>query len=302
MLYILLTLILLPLDPCLIVEGPHIQARDLIPQLPAFATLDPTTVLASSPNFGVRRDLTSQTLRLWATSHSLSKFEFDPVCVYRRAALVEDFAWESELRQALSDLFGLQVQDAGIEIRDTRISPGPAGHIALQQNGLSYDTVKKQYIWHGKIEGPSGYAALRINFTMKHGQSRMVAVRNLLAGKLVEASDFESILLPWQPTESGNKEFTIEFEGRVLRRSLTKGAILHASHLMQAPLIRPGDAVELISQAGRAIIRTPAIARGKARLGDPVLIATLDGKRLLRAVAVAPGIVEIRTGAAKKEQ
>ena len=72
--------------------------------------------------------------------------------------------------------------------------------------------------------------------------------------------------------------------------------------MIEAPLIRPGDAVELISQAGSARIRTPAFARGKARIGDPLLIATLEGKRLLRAIAIAPGVVEIRATTPKKEQ
>ncbi len=302
MLYLSLSLAMLALDPCLVVEGPQIQARDLAPQLAVFATLAPATVLATAPNFGVRRDLSSQTLRLWAISHALPESEFDPVCVYRRAAIVEDFAWETEIRQALNDLFGLHLLDEEIQLREKKISPGPMGHIALQRNGLSYDTVKKQYLWHGKIDGPSGYAALRITFTMQHSQSRMVAARNLPVGKLVEASDFESILHPWHPEDSKFKETSIPISGRILRRSLTRGTILQSSHLMEAPLIRPGDTVELISQAGSASIRTPAVARGKARLGDPLLIATLEGKRLLRAIAIAPGVVEIRATTPKKEQ
>lgn len=302
MINLLLPLTLLALDPCLVVEGPQILAQDLAPHLAAFAPLAPATVLASSPNFGVRRDLSSQTLRLWAKSHDLPESDFDPICIFRRAAVVEDFDWESEIRQALDALFDLQIPEEEILIVDKRISPGPKGHVALQRNGLSYDAAKQQYLWHGKIDGPKGYAALRICFLMKHRQSRMIASRNLPVGKLVDASDFEASLLPWHPDTSNVKEPSVEFAGRILRRSLTKGTILHSIHLMEAPVIRPGDSVELISQAGRARIRIPAVARGKARIGDPLLIATLDGNKLLRAVAIGPGVVEIRSIMPKKAQ
>jgi hypothetical protein len=45
-----------------------------------------------------------------------------------------------------------------------------------------------------------------------------------------------------------------------------------------------------------------AVARGKARLGDPLLISTLEGKKLLRAIAVGPGKVEIQSGTGKKNR
>ena len=302
MLYLLFSLTMLALDPCLVVDGPQIHAGDLAPQLPVFATLAPATVLASAPNFGVRRDLSIQTLRLWANTHALKESDFDSVCIFRRAAVPEDFVWETEISQALKDLLGLQLLTEQIQIREKKISPGPKGHLALQRSGLSYIAAKKQYLWHGKIEGSSGYAAARICFTMQHSQSRLVTARNLPAGKLVEVTDLESISLPWHPEDSKVSEPSIQFEGRILRRSLTKGAILLSSHLTEAPLIRPGDPIVLISQAGSASIRTPAVARGKARLGDPLLVATLEGKRLLRAIAVAPGTVEIRATAGKKAQ
>ena len=89
MLSLLLSLTMLALEPCLVVEGPQIQAQDLAAQLAIFATLAPATALAASPNFGVRRDISSQTLRLWAMSHALPESQFDPVCIYRRAAVVE---------------------------------------------------------------------------------------------------------------------------------------------------------------------------------------------------------------------
>ena len=302
MLSLLLSLTLLVLEPCLVVDGPQIQAQDLAAQLAIFATLPPKTALATSPNFGVRREVSSQTLHLWAISHALPESQFDPVCIYRRAAVVEDFAWQTELRQALYDLFGLQLPGEEIQLREMKISPGPMGHIVLQRNGLSYDTVKKQYVWYGKIDGPSGFMAIRITFTMQHSKLRMVAARNLPIGKVIEASDFENMSFPWQPADHPVKESSIPISGQSLRRSLTKGTILQTSHLIEAPLIRSGDTVELISQAGSARIRTPAVARGKARLGDPLLIATLEGKRLLRAIAIAPGVVEIRATTPKKEQ
>ena len=47
---------------CLVIDGPQIRASDLAPRLAPFAALPPETSFALSPNHGVRRDISGQTL------------------------------------------------------------------------------------------------------------------------------------------------------------------------------------------------------------------------------------------------
>ncbi len=300
MLVLLLSLSLANELGCLVIDQPQVTAETLATRLPAFSRLPAGTVLSASPNFGMRRDLSSATLRAWAVSYGADTGSLDPICIYRKAAAEQDISWEAELREALDGLFGFKPGPAEIEILEHTVAPGPSGKLSLERNGLILDTQRQQYLWRGRLIGSGSYAAVRIRFALHRNLKRLVTARPLSAGNLLRGEDIMSIEVLWRP---GSPKTDILLEapiGKALRRSLPKGTILESFHLMEPPLIQQGDPVELFSSAGEATIRISAIALGKARLGDPILISTLEGKRLLRAIAVAPGKVEIQAGRVKK--
>lgn len=287
---------------CLIIDRPQVLAEDLATRLPEFQRLPGGTVLSASPGYGVRRDLSTATLRAWAQSYGIEAASVEPLCLYRSAANDHDIAWEAELREALNSLFGVKPGPTEIEVLEHAVAPGPPGKLSLERSGLSFDTQRQQYLWRGRLIGSGSYAAVRIRFAYHRRQTRLITALPLSAGRILSREDIGSIEEAWRP---GSRDGEILVEppvGKVLRRSLPKGTILEPMHLTEAPLIQQGDVVELSSTAGEATIRVSAVARGKARLGDPLLISTLEGKKLLRAIAVGPGKVEIQSGTGKKNR
>ena len=293
----------LAVDPgCLIIDRPQVTAEDLAKRLPEFQRLPASTVLTAAPGYSLRRDLPSSTLRAWAQNFGIETGPFEPICLYRSSASALDIAWEAELRDALDSLFGLKPGPGEIEVLEHAVAPGPPGKLSLERSALSFEAQRQHYLWRGKLIGDGSYAAVRIRFAFHRRQTRLTTARSLSAGRILTREDIDSIEEAWRP---GNSKGAILVEapvGKVLRRSLPKGTVLEPLHLTEAPLIQQGDTVELYSTAGEATIRTSAIARGKARLGDPLLVSTLEGKKLLRAIAVGPGKVEIQSGTGKKNR
>jgi flagella basal body P-ring formation protein FlgA len=287
---------------CLVIHRPQVFAEDLATRLPEFRRLPAGAALTASPVFGTRRDLSSSTLRSWVQSYGVEAGELEPLCLYRSAASVHDIAWEAELREALDSLFGLKPGPAEIEILEQTIAPGPPGKLSLERSGLSFDPQRQQYLWRGRLTGSGSYAAVRIRFAFHRRQTRLITARPLSAGRVLGREDISSVEEAWRPGGRSDEILVEPPLGKVLRRSLPKGTIIEPLHLTEATLIQQGDAVELSSTAGEATIRISGIARSKARLGDPLLISTLEGKKLLRAIAVGPGKVEIQSGTGKRNK
>jgi len=287
---------------CVIVEQPHVFARDLALRVPGFASLPPDTTLAASPVFGARRDLTENTLRQWAATHDLKLDAVDPFCIYRRPARNEDISWEAELREAFDSLFRFQPGPGEISILATQLTPGAPGKLSLERSGLSFDPVRKFYLWRGKLIGEGLHATAKIKFRLTSTERRIVAARPLAAGRALSENDFEEVLYPVRPELPRVEVLTARPSGMVLRRSLPKGTLVLNQHLKTAPLIFPGDSVELVSRSGQAVIRTQGQARNKARLGEPVVLTALETKRLIRAIAVGPGRAEIGTAKERNPQ
>ncbi|MBX9691495.1 MAG: flagellar basal body P-ring formation chaperone FlgA [Cyanobacteria bacterium] len=290
-------------DPgCIIVDHPQILAQDLARQISAFAALPSETTFGAAPAFGARRDLAAATLQQWAGAHNLAVEISNPICIFRRAARSEDIAWESELRDALFSLFQFRPAAEELSILETQLTPGAPGKLSLERSGLSFDPVRKHYVWRGKVIGEGLYASAKIRFRLSSTEQRLVTSRPIPAGRVLTAEDFAEVSVPVRPELPRKEKLETNPVGQVLRRSLPKGVLVLNQHLIDAPLIFPGDTVELLSRAGQALVRTQGQARNKARLGEPVLVSALETKRLIRAIAVGPGRVEIQTSIGKSLQ
>ena len=276
---------------CLVIDGARIRAADLASRLGPFAALPLGTSYALSPNHGVRRDISGQTLARWAGGGS-----FDPICVFRASASSQ-LDWRQELVSALKAKFALDVAVGSLVVEEHQVAPGPGGEISLPQSGLRYDEHTKTYLWRGKF----GVSALRLRFSFHQSATRLSASRPLVLGQKVGELDVSAVTVPWTPTNEGALASVGAAAGKVLRRSLPQGTFLLESHLIATPIIELGDSVEVVSQAGRASVRLPAIARGKARIGDPLLVSTLEDHRLLRVIATGPGKTEIRSLTSRRQ-
>lgn len=297
-------LFLLAADPaCIHIDGPQITARDLAAHVPQFSRLAPSTPLAPSPVFGARRELTVDTLNQWLWLHKpdVQLRASEGVCLFRQTAQAADIDWEAELREALDSLFHFQPASGELILHEHTVGTGASGKMVLERSGLSYDARSNSYLWRGRLGTETGAAAVRIRFSIERKMRRLIAAKSLPAGRLLIEGDTEWQQVPFRLDAPETQTDVLHTEGKVLRRSLPKGAPILALHLAEAPIIFPGDTVELISRAGQTAIRTQAVARNKARLGDPVIVA-MEGNKLLRAIAVAPARVEIESPNNRRKQ
>jgi flagella basal body P-ring formation protein FlgA len=302
MIPLLITLALQSIPECVLLKQPQLTAGDLAGKIESFASIPAQTVLSAAPQYGVRRDISITQLRQWASSYGIKLEASENVCVYRETVTKQDVPWQESLLEALESLFGWKPAPDEFAIVDTLVGAGPKGKLILERSGLHYDPRLQQYQWRGKLTSDSGYAVAQILFRVLKREKQVVTARPLPANKLITSADLEVTEVPFRPEQIRIDPLNAPAEGQVLRRSLPKGSVLLPMHLTQAPLIQIGDSVEIQSKAGQTTVRTAAVARSKARRGDPVLVATLEGKKLLRAIATGPGVVEIQSGPGKKTQ
>lgn len=279
---------------CLVIDNPRITAGDLGRRVVAFQSLEKDTVFAPSPLSGVRRELSASTLKQWALLHGLATSNLEPFCIYRRSIEAVEVAWESELRQALVRLYGLEPGPGELKILSTQLTRGGAGTLSLEKSDLSMDVIAKHYLWRGSLKSGGFNSTARIRFHLKWQERRLVTARALPAARALAPEDFEWADFPFRPDLPPTDQLNVPPIGKVLRRSLPRHALVLPLHLMEAPMIFPGDPVELLSRSGNTTIQLKATARGNARLGESILVAAFESKRMLRAIVVAPGRVLIQ--------
>lgn len=302
MIPLVLMLALEPVPDCVLLKQPQLTAGDFAGRIQSFAAIPAQTVLSPAPQYGIRRDISITQLRQWASGFGIELAGNDPICVFRETVTKQDVPWQESLLEALESLFGWKPAPDEYAIVETHVGTGPKGKLILERNGLHYDARLQQYQWRGKLASESGYAVAQILFRVLKREKQVVTARPLPANKLIASADLEVMEVPFRPEQNRVDPLNTPAEGQVLRRSLPKGTVLLPMHLTQAPLIQIGDSVEVQSKAGQTTVRTAAVARSRARRGDPVLVATVEGKKLLRAIATGPGVVEIQSGPGKKTQ
>jgi flagella basal body P-ring formation protein FlgA len=296
MLLLFLFLLSPPATPsCLVVDHPQIRAADLAPHIAAWAALPPDASIGASPSFGSQRILSAAQLRQFALSLGLNEPPpLKDLCVYRASASLDQLPVKTTLQEAFESLFHFTVSDNGLSVLETRLGPAPPGKLILERQGLQFQPATATYLWHGRVQRETVSGPVTIRFRLNTKSSRPVASRPLPAGHVLAAGDWLLEECPARPDLENQNSSPTTLTGKVLRRSVAKGSPITTQLLSEAPLIQPGDKVELWSSAGQARIRTEATARGKARKGELVLVRVNENQQLVRALAVEPGRVEIQ--------
>lgn len=285
---------------CLVVDHPQILAADLATRIPEFQNLPRESSIGASPWYGQQRTLSAAQLRQFATSLGYSlQTPLHDLCVYRASSELTPIEAEQAVRESLISLFHYRPGDSELEILETRAGAAPRGVTILEKSGLQYQAARSSYVWQGRIQKDLSSGPIAIRFRLKRNVLKYVTARSLAAGHLVTAADLESKEYPVRPdlnhTAQPIESSTIEqLAGRQLRRSVAKGTVLESAMLAEPPLIQQGQPVELWSTVGQTRIRTDAVAKGKARRGEPILVRVLANQQLIHAVAVDPGRVEIQ--------
>jgi len=84
-----------------------------------------------------------------------------------------------------------------------------------------------------------------------------------------------------------------ELTGMRLTRPLAAGAVILTSYVKQPPMIKRGDMVSILLDAGGIHIRTAGKALRAAARGDRLKVKNLRSNEIIQVVAESPGIVRI---------
>ena len=128
-----------------------------------------------------------------------------------------------------------------------------------------------------------------------HAAQTLVYARNVSVGEILEASDLE-----WSdeavagPDAPNQPEAVI---GKAARMPLRAGAAVAAHELIAAKVIRRDQMISVDYEADGVSLSLSAKAMGDAAVGDTVQAMNLSSKKLIEAVATAPGHAAVGPGA-----
>jgi flagellar basal body P-ring formation protein FlgA len=137
-----------------------------------------------------------------------------------------------------------------------------------------------------------GHAARHVR---RRGHAVLVYARNLSVGEIVQASD-----LQWSdeavagPDAPGEAERVI---GMAARLPLREGAPVAEHELVAAKVIRRDQMISVDYEDGGVSLSLSAKAMADGAVGDVIQVMNLTSKKMLQAVATAPGHAAIGPGA-----
>lgn len=81
--------------------------------------------------------------------------------------------------------------------------------------------------------------------------------------------------------------------GQQMKYPVPTGAVLNQKHVKPEKIIRRGDLITLVAQAGAMSVRMSGTALSDASLGQRVRVKNSSSKRVVEGVVDAPGIVRV---------
>ncbi len=137
---------------------------------------------------------------------------------------------------------------------------------------IEYDTRRRFQV---KVLGR--YQAETIHF---------VAKRDLLTGDVLGATDYETIA---EPGCSRGADGPAPPEGSIMRRDVSKGAVIESAMLKAPPVIEQGGVVRVVASAGGASVSIEAIAEKPGRHGESVFVRNRESGKRIRVLLTGKG-------------
>lgn len=280
---------------CVAVAGESVHASDIAARLPAFAGLDPDTVLLAAPVAGGRRVLTPADIaRLMARAGiaaSVGAAPGGPVCLVREAHLLTGEEILASMRNALP-------ADAEVELVEFSRYGVPRGSMHFDRNGITAAPrsalVHQPALWRGVIKSERGRTTpIWARVRLFQNAEVLVVKRDLAPGAVIEPQDLalERQRIPGLAGHRG--EQAGQFEGRTPRRLIRSGERITLALTVPAPEVRLGQQVQVEVRQGGVRLALAARAESAGRTGGRVwLRASSNGKRFPARVT-GPGQVEI---------
>jgi flagella basal body P-ring formation protein FlgA len=206
---------------------------------------------------------------------------------------------EAPLAHGASVTLGDLFDGAGREAAGIVIAPAPAagmttvldaGRVQLvaSASGLDWANAQGQrrIIVAAGRAGAAAPAPSASSSTARRSQA-LVWSRNISAGEIVQPSDLEWSTAAIAASDSpGDPDLAI---GRVARRPLRAGLAVEARDLASAKVIKRDETISVAFEAGGISLVLQARALADASVGERVQVQNLQSKKVIEAIAEAPG-------------
>jgi flagella basal body P-ring formation protein FlgA len=270
---------------CQPVEGASILARDFVPLIPAFTTLQPETAILDAPIAGVQRIvLAEDVLRL---EH---KFQLAPEGL-ATAVCFEQASFALAAEDLLAVLKGaFQGKDVEIEILDFTRTPVPHGALQFTRAGL-----EPSGLWHGRVVYAQGRSSsVWAKVRVREKRTWVEAVELLPAGRTIRADQLV-LRTGFQPALDPAGALSIaSVVGKKPLRMFAPGAAIWPQLLLEPPQVERGDKVSVQVASGGALLQFDAEAESPGHVGDLVFVRNPENGRRFQAKVEEKGKVAIR--------
>jgi flagella basal body P-ring formation protein FlgA len=268
---------------------------------PAVADRLRAIALGYAPNLGVVRELTRERLLLLLRAAGFLpeslRLSAPPVALIRRAGqtIAPDLVRAAVERVTLAEL-----QASGATARLARLDlppviEAPAGEVELRATLGGVRDLFAPFIVGIEV-WQQGRVVHRLSTTaqVEAFAPVLVAARALPPNVRLRKDDVTVEVRRLQRPLALYLREEQRLRGTSLRRALTRGEALTTDLLLAEFVVKPGDAVRIVTEGERLQVAAQGEARAAGRIGDRIQVKNNQSGLLLQAVVVDEGLVRVR--------
>ena len=121
----------------------------------------------------------------------------------------------------------------------------------------------------------------------------VVASQNLQRGDILQEADLITLKMNTSHAGYGHVEKMERLLGMELKRAINSGAPIRLSHVKSPDIVKKGEKVQLTARTRGLAVITSATALANGHAGEQIRVQNSESKRVVDAMVVAPGAVEI---------
>jgi len=261
----------------------QVLLRDLAPAFESSAPITSDAAIALAPAPGVERRFEIAELRRIAARFELPE-PLREVCVSRPVAPLDPARVIAALRT--------QLPEARIELLDCSRQTVPEGVLDFPLNGLR--PAISGGFWSGSLQyGGRHRVPIWARVKILVSAPRVVAVEDLTPGRPIDSAMLRVETREEFPSVEASPASVEEVAGKVLRRPVPAGTSIRSAWLAAPKAVLRGEAVEVESREGAAIVQAPGQAQASGAIGDIILVLNPMSKKRFAARVIAQGKVAV---------
>ncbi len=255
----------------------RITAADLAPAFAGLESVPAETTLSLAPAPGVERVFRVPELRRIAAQFHLPAAPEIEICIARTLTPLVPATLLAAMQK--------EIPGATVTILDFSRQAAPQGEIVFRRTGLRSNSAAGA-IWFGVVRyAPGREFTIWTKVMVSAEVSRVVAKRDIAAGRIIEAGDIAVETRAEFPSSVLSPASTGEVAGKISRAPIRAGTPIRRETLENVPDIRQGDVVEVDVQNGAAHLKFEARAEVSGTVGDAISVRNpSSGKRFLAKV------------------